>query len=169
MSITPSLAEFRFSGESNPFNLDLLQLEGPDAPTPVDGDGPDADKAAQPGTSDFFDDGEHGDGGGGGDAFDYGGADDDGDNNDGQVGQGPVEAFDPMKPPNERDLVMAMADGGENMFDYFDGTLMKNWAGPEHWRMRRTVRRGGLITASCSFAPVSRLKTPLRSSRRRCR
>jgi condensin complex subunit 2 len=23
------------------------------------------------------------------------------------------------------------------MFNYFDSTLVKNWAGPEHWKLRR--------------------------------
>ncbi|TFY59146.1 hypothetical protein EVJ58_g5971 [Rhodofomes roseus] len=51
--------------------------------------------------------------------------------------------FDPRRPPNERDLIMAMADGEEGglMMDYFDQTFLKNWAGPEHWKLRRVVRR----------------------------
>ncbi|KII85841.1 hypothetical protein PLICRDRAFT_44259 [Plicaturopsis crispa FD-325 SS-3] len=51
--------------------------------------------------------------------------------------------FDPRNVPNQRDLVMAMTDGdGENgMLDYFDQTFLKNWAGPEHWKLRRVVRR----------------------------
>ncbi|KAI0820368.1 barren [Trametes gibbosa] len=52
--------------------------------------------------------------------------------------------FDPRKAPNERDLAMAMtdadADGGV-MMDYFDSNFLKNWAGPEHWRLRKVVRR----------------------------
>lgn len=58
------------------------------------------------------------------------------------------------KMPNEKDLVMALVDdstsahrtgnstmGGESsgMFDYFDKSLKKMWAGPEHWKLRRTV------------------------------
>ncbi|KAH9933294.1 condensin complex subunit 2/barren [Fomitopsis serialis] len=42
-----------------------------------------------------------------------------------------------------RDLVMAMTEGGEGglMMDYFDQNFLKNWAGPEHWKLRRVVRR----------------------------
>ncbi|OSX64218.1 hypothetical protein POSPLADRAFT_1179866 [Postia placenta MAD-698-R-SB12] len=53
--------------------------------------------------------------------------------------------FDPRRVPNERDLVMAMTDNGEAgdglMMDYFDQTFLKNWAGPEHWKLRKVVRR----------------------------
>jgi condensin complex subunit 2 len=52
-------------------------------------------------------------------------------------------AFDPRRAPNERALVMAMtdADGEGGMLDYFDQSLLKNWAGPEHWKLRKAVRR----------------------------
>jgi condensin complex subunit 2 len=45
--------------------------------------------------------------------------------------------------PNERDLVMAMtdADGDGVMLDYFDQNFLKNWAGPEHWKLRKVVRK----------------------------
>jgi condensin complex subunit 2 len=50
---------------------------------------------------------------------------------------------DPHRAPNERALVMAMtdADGEGGMLDYFDQTALKNWAGPEHWKLRKAVRR----------------------------
>jgi condensin complex subunit 2 len=51
------------------------------------------------------------------------------------------EPFDPRKAPNERDLVLAMTEEGEEMLDYFDATFMKNWAGPEHWKLKRVVRK----------------------------
>ena len=52
-------------------------------------------------------------------------------------------AFDPRRAPNERALIMAMtdADAGDGMLDYFDQSLLKNWAGPEHWKLRKTVRK----------------------------
>jgi condensin complex subunit 2 len=52
-------------------------------------------------------------------------------------------AFDPRRAPNERALIMAMtdADGDGGMLDYFDQSLLKNWAGPEHWKLRKAVRR----------------------------
>ena len=52
--------------------------------------------------------------------------------------------FDPRRAPNEKDLVMAMTDedgDGSLMYDYFDRTVLKNWAGPEHWKLRKVVRR----------------------------
>ena len=54
---------------------------------------------------------------------------------------GGVEPFDPRRAPNERDLVMAMNDNDEDMLDYFDSSFMKNWAGPEHWKLRRAVKK----------------------------
>jgi condensin complex subunit 2 len=57
---------------------------------------------------------------------------------------GPAMApLNPLQVPNERDLVMAMtdADGEGGMMDYFDQTFLKNWAGPEHWKLRKVVRR----------------------------
>jgi condensin complex subunit 2 len=57
-------------------------------------------------------------------------------------------AFDPHRAPNERALIMAMtdADAEDGMLDYFDQSVLKNWAGPQHWKLRKTVRR-----RSCSL------------------
>ena len=74
----------------------------------------------------------------------------DGENVDAQAGLNPAGteggrhvAFDPRRAPNERALVMAMtdADGEDGMLDYFDQSVLKNWAGPQHWKLRKTVRR----------------------------
>ena len=74
----------------------------------------------------------------------------DGENADAQAGLNPAGteggrhvAFDPRRAPNERALVMAMtdADGEDGMLDYFDQSVLKNWAGPQHWKLRKTVRR----------------------------
>lgn len=58
-------------------------------------------------------------------------------------GGGAFAPFDARKAPNERDLVMAMTDaeGGGMMMDYFDRGMLKNWAGPEHWKLRKVVRK----------------------------
>ncbi|KAF4593297.1 Condensin complex subunit 2 [Pleurotus pulmonarius] len=58
-------------------------------------------------------------------------------------GAAPFVPFDPRRAPNQRDLVMAMtdADAEGGMMDYFDQNFNKNWAGPEHWKMRKVVRR----------------------------
>ncbi|KAL7280856.1 hypothetical protein ACG7TL_005800 [Trametes sanguinea] len=75
--------------------------------------------------------------GGGGDNESVGGSEDAG----GEARQGgPFVPFDPRRAPNDRDLVMAMTDG-DNMMDYFDSNFLKNWAGPEHWKLRKVVRR----------------------------
>jgi condensin complex subunit 2 len=38
---------------------------------------------------------------------------------------------------------MSMDATGEEMFGYFDNALSKNWAGPEHWKMRRVMQKKG--------------------------
>ena len=64
---------------------------------------------------------------------------------------GPPVPFGPHRAPNERALVMAMtdADAEGGMLDYFDQSLLKNWAGPEHWKLRKAVRR-----RQCSLVPL---------------
>ena len=58
-------------------------------------------------------------------------------------GRGTFVPFDPARGPNERDLIMAMmdpdVDGGA--MDYFDKNVLKNWAGPEHWKLRKVIRK----------------------------
>ena len=56
---------------------------------------------------------------------------------------GGFEPFDPKRAPNERDLLLAMTEPGANgsSLDYFDQTFLKNWAGPEHWKLRKVIRR----------------------------
>jgi condensin complex subunit 2 len=50
--------------------------------------------------------------------------------------------FDPRRVPDQRELVMAMTeDGGVSMMDYFDSSVVKNWAGPEHWKLRKVIRK----------------------------
>jgi condensin complex subunit 2 len=60
---------------------------------------------------------------------------------------GTTEPFNPRRVPNEKDLVMAMTEeDGSGMMDYFDQTFLKNWAGPEHWKLRKVVRKGSSMT-----------------------
>ncbi|KAI0955082.1 hypothetical protein AcW1_006770 [Taiwanofungus camphoratus] len=96
---------------------------------------------------------------------DFGGRDDFGGENGSDGSEaGPAEPsrpggfvpFDPRRLPNERDLVLAMTDAdaeGGLMMDYFDQTFLKNWAGPEHWKLRKVVRRPD---ASETAAPKAR-------------
>lgn len=79
--------------------------------------------------------------------------------------QGPVRPsntfvpFDPRRPPNQRNLVLAMANAegeGENgMLDYFDAGVLQNWAGPQHWKIRRVAKR------RMSFYAMIMQRTPL--------
>ncbi|KAL0570802.1 hypothetical protein V5O48_011153 [Marasmius crinis-equi] len=60
----------------------------------------------------------------------------------GAEGAGPHVPFDPRQAPNRNDLVLAMGDDNDgSMMDYFDKAFMKNWAGPEHWKVRRPIRK----------------------------
>jgi condensin complex subunit 2 len=56
---------------------------------------------------------------------------------------GGFEPFDPRRVPNERDLILAMTEPGAegSSLDYFDQTFLKNWAGPEHWKLRKVIRK----------------------------
>lgn len=107
---------------------------------------------------DFF----AGDEGGGGDDYggDYDGGGDYADHN-GEPGemveaegaeqsgarQPGVVPFDPRRNLDQRELVMAMTeDGGASMMDYFDASITKNWAGPEHWKLRKVIRKRKLCS-----------------------
>lgn len=109
-----------------------------DMPPPMDVDG------AEPPVEDFF----VGDQAVGddyvGDDFGGGNTGPEEDSQEQPEGQpGPFMPFDPKRMPNERDLVMAMTEGEEGgiMMDYFDQAFLKNWAGPQHWKLRKVVRK----------------------------
>lgn len=70
--------------------------------------------------------------------------------------------FDPSADPSS-ELVMAMAfnpdtglpdgvdgENGSDLFDYFDRRLMRNWAGPEHWKLSRVAAPGALGLGAAS-------------------
>lgn len=46
--------------------------------------------------------------------------------------------------PNDPDNFLDILANGENneLFSYFDTTFAKNWAGPEHWKLRKAVVKG---------------------------
>ena len=57
---------------------------------------------------------------------------------EGQVDGSDVGAFDPQGNQHMPRLQYGMSDDGhDNILSYFDNALQKNWAGPEHWRIRR--------------------------------
>jgi condensin complex subunit 2 len=54
---------------------------------------------------------------------------------------GPEVAFDPRHEPQQRELLLAMNADDEGAMDYFDSKFRKNWAGPQHWKLQRTIRK----------------------------
>ena len=160
-AISHSLEGFSFSSDT--WALDEAALFREDSPL-VQNDGGDGFESRPSGDfigtshgampeEDFFM-GDHavGDDFGGDDLGpgEYGGEDGENGAADAQAGLGPAGpdggqhiAFDPRQAPNERALIMAMtdADGEGGMLDYFDQSVLKNWAGPEHWKLRKTIRR----------------------------
>ncbi|ORY82924.1 condensin complex subunit 2/barren [Leucosporidium creatinivorum] len=165
-SLCPSLSSFRFSPDAT-LDLGILNPVDDDEPPAQYQHRPNAHLAnddEEGGGGEFGGFGQEGFGGGGvNDGFDFGGGGEEYGGGGGEVdffaeemaadaslgggqGLGGVEAFDPRRAPGDRELVMAMdgagAGGGEQIFDYFDQKLGgKNWAGPEHWKMRRVVAK----------------------------
>ncbi|KAF5361919.1 hypothetical protein D9756_002624 [Leucocoprinus leucothites] len=155
--LAPSLAGFEFSGSNTAFHAssytDPVVEEEDDDDEETSGPGFDfggdnfdgGDYNAAP-VEDFFSgaDAVNDDYGGGMGGDDYiGGSDHAGVAPEGDgPATGPYVPFDPRNAPNQRDLVMAMADADENgALDYFDKNFMKNWAGPEHWKLRKVIRK----------------------------
>lgn len=164
-AIAPSLSEFSFTHDNITFDDTTLYRDdtrGEEEDDDGNGNGTgfdvfgdnnamDVDGGGFPPTEDFFqgdqavDDDYAGGGAFGGD--DYGSGHDGSPGVDAQQVQnlrpGAFVPFDPRRIPTERDLVMAMtdADGENNIMGYFDQNIMKNWAGPEHWKLRRVIRK----------------------------
>ncbi|KAK7031391.1 condensin complex subunit 2 [Favolaschia claudopus] len=177
--IAPSLADFSFSQsagtidettffQDNTHHFDNEDDDDDNNGGPADyGMNPDAD--APPAEEDFFTGAEavNEDFVGDYTGDDFGGSN--GSNGCGLAGEqeagmhrgpGGTMPFDPRRPPH--DLVMAMgdADGEGGIMDYFDKTLTKNgaWAGPEHWKMRKTIRRLDAETSAKQAAKPRREK-----------
>jgi len=76
--------------------------------------------------------------------------------------------FDPRRQGGE--LVMALAGSADEdgMFDYFDKGFGKNWAGAEHWKLRKVSRKGTLYKPTESFVAYqqTQLLPPLPKRRR---
>ncbi|KDN42839.1 hypothetical protein RSAG8_06593, partial [Rhizoctonia solani AG-8 WAC10335] len=161
-TIMPSLSDFKFASDDLTFASYVLPSRNtPDEPMAFGEREPDgmANGDAPGPVEDFFTGGEavndfeggfHGGGG-----FD----DDGGDDGVGDMGDytanatganhtGPVEPFDPRRGRDERTLIMSMSEDATEMLDYFDTTVMKNWAGPQHWKVRRAVRKDGDTTGN---------------------
>lgn len=149
-TICPSLRHFQFSNSGQMTIMPSMAGESGGLATNA------KDEDWGTGFNDDFDipagDGEAGPG-----SFGYFGAppanDDFGD--DWSDGQGPskpepgvshIGVYDPAQAGAAHGLVVTKVDvqNQESIFDYFDTGLIKNWAGPEHWQMRRlpAVKRG---------------------------
>ncbi|KAJ6504878.1 condensin complex subunit 2/barren [Mycena vitilis] len=157
--ITHSLADFSFSragsglDDTTFFQDNTQHFDHDDDDDDNDGgpaDYPMHDGSNAPPVEDFFvgDDAVAEDYGGDMGGDDYGGENQShgsgmtSEQNMGGMARGPggMMPFDPRRPPNE--LVMAMTDDNDGgMMDYFDKNFSKNWAGPEHWKMRKVIRR----------------------------
>ncbi|CAE6402264.1 unnamed protein product [Rhizoctonia solani] len=164
-TIMPSLSDFKFASDDLTFASHVLPSRNtPDEPMAFGEREPGgmADGDAPAPVEDFFTGGEavrdyeggfHGGGGFDGDVGDDGVGDmgDMGDytaNATGVNRTGPVEPFDPRRGRDERTLIMSMSEDATEMLDYFDTTAMKNWAGPQHWKVKRAIRKDGDTTGN---------------------
>lgn len=151
-NVSVTLSDFKFSSDpSEAFNLSALGLGTDKEESQVDGDAPEERSS---GVHDFFGDDDVGGGGadfGGGfggpvgqdDEDDQADFDMDGGNVGGAVGvdQPP---FDPRRPGDGKQMFVGMQgdeEGDGMMLDYFDQGFLKNWAGPEHWKLRKVTRK----------------------------
>ena len=134
MSLCPSLANFRFSADAI-LDLGILNPNDDDLPLPVA-----PQKNAHFADEDMDMGGFDQDFGGGEEEVERVEVDFFADDDVGGApsGSGPIENYDPRR-VGERDLVVSMS--GEQNLDYFDSSMMKNWAGPEHWKMRKVASR----------------------------
>lgn len=71
---------------------------------------------------------------------------DDDDHHQGTAEQEPVLGF------QEEEFLNAFTSNADNeLFSYFDSAFAKNWAGPEHWKLRRTALPKGTTAVHDSF------------------
>ncbi|KAG2215990.1 hypothetical protein INT46_007050 [Mucor plumbeus] len=69
-----------------------------------------------------------------------------------------IEPESPKYPENDF-LSALIYNGDQELLDYFDSTLVKNWAGPEHWKLRRPVdRKPTTTTASNDMEQTEKTK-----------
>ena len=180
-SIAPDFSEFRFSSDPNTVDLSFIDKLGnrdiEELHPSFDAGNEDEDFGGGFG-GDFGTGGDAGDEGAGAQDFftgenqipgnDLGGGPTtsfDDDDVDAGAGLGGMEPFDPRRPPNERDLIMAMNDEEEGeMLDYFDSNFMKNWAGPQHWKLRRPVKKGMICFFGSGYGfPLELIETSMSS------
>ncbi|KAG7443664.1 barren [Guyanagaster necrorhizus] len=54
---------------------------------------------------------------------------------------GTYASFDPRQASNDHNLVLAMGGNVDATMESFDKTFNTNWAGPEHWKLRRLFKK----------------------------
>ena len=162
-NISVTLADFKFSADArSAFDVSMMMNgrdDDDDKNFGQDLQGGSNSTRVMPGQDFFGDDGIGNDfaGDAGGDGlFDGGDDDNDAGFNDhddaGSFGRtagapgnpnrfGHGEPFDPRSHGGPSNLFMSTEEGQGLMLDHFDEGYLKNWAGPEHWKLRR-VRRG---------------------------
>lgn len=148
LTISETLAGFQFTSDG----VDMPDLAALTGLSSFNDEEPDREASVPAGTgeeADFFG-GEDFDAGG--PSGDFDGASDAGDFGEDVFGAGPAGAlgmaqpgdghgpFDPRRPG---ELVMAFVNGneGDDMFDYFDRGFSKQWAGAEHWKLKKVSRK----------------------------
>lgn len=174
MVICPTLANFKFSSDDSALDLDFFKPQPNDRELSHISDsdagfGFDAGAGgeAADGQEDFFAD-ELGDAGGAdfgqddaGEDFFEAGAEPE------EEGEGEEQGYYIQPQPRQGQAgddgttttTVAMAENSkqQGVFDYFDAAFSKNWAGPEHWKMRRaptTQRKGAcLLFSRKSYGP----------------
>jgi condensin complex subunit 2 len=50
------------------------------------------------------------------------------------------ENINPHARLTEKDYVMAMVSNENELFSYFDSAFLRNWAGPEHWKLKKVIK-----------------------------
>lgn len=170
MAICPTLSSFKFSSDDSALDLDFFKNQNEEREQSIiiaDSDAGAAEDAfdfaaGADGQEDFFAEAEAGDGGFDAGASDAGAASDyfnaggDGLDDDQETVDGDNYYMAPEQQQQQQhrdgqsgdavNPIQAMAEGNQQgVFDYFDAAFTKNWAGPEHWKMRRAppaLRKG---------------------------
>ncbi|KAI8883387.1 barren [Backusella circina FSU 941] len=71
-------------------------------------------------------------------ADDDDGNDENGEPNDDLENEGMRDLDGDERPFQDQDFLTSIINSGEkDLYNYFDNTLVKNWAGPEHWKLRK--------------------------------
>ncbi|KAL9541522.1 hypothetical protein MBANPS3_009078 [Mucor bainieri] len=92
----------------------------------------------------------------------------DGGHNNSNNNSAPPDDLEPTSPryPENDFLSAFMHKGDQEILNYFDSALVKNWAGPEHWKLRRPIEKRP-TTTNTTAADGNNAEQGERSSRSR--